>query len=195
MWSVLPECTPMRIAILSFGIWRILKSLIALRKCRDIVHISTACLLPLLIGKPLATMYASPIVSTWKNQIKNNWLYSTPNFFILKHMSENTYFIDIVQLDDVVKEAVKVIEEGHHLHCRAYRAHGCETNNVWEEDGHHVIAAWFHRLPCHQLISDIPGTKEAIPTCLTISFAYTVMRLIQLETPHSYHLPFEKIPW
>lgn len=59
-----PECIPIRIARHSVGMWWILKTLMALRKCRAIVDISRACLLPLLMGTPLATMYASPMVST-----------------------------------------------------------------------------------------------------------------------------------
>lgn len=59
-----PECMPMRIARLLVGMWWILKTLMALRKCKAIVDISKACWMPLLMGRPLATMYASPIVST-----------------------------------------------------------------------------------------------------------------------------------
>jgi hypothetical protein len=39
---------------------------VALRTCRDMVAISATCRVPLQTGSPLATMYASPMVSTWK---------------------------------------------------------------------------------------------------------------------------------
>lgn len=55
-----------------------------------------------------------------------------------------THFVDIVHLDDVVKEAVEVVEERHHLHRRADGAHGGEAHNVREEDGHHVVALRLH---------------------------------------------------
>lgn len=60
----------MRIERLSVGMWRILKTLMDIKKCRAIVDISKACLLPLLMGTPLATMYASPMVSTLSKRIK-----------------------------------------------------------------------------------------------------------------------------
>lgn len=69
-YSFLPEWIPMRIARLSVGMWRILKTLMDIKKCRAIVDISKACLLPLLMGTPLATMYASPMVSTLSKRIK-----------------------------------------------------------------------------------------------------------------------------
>lgn len=72
----------------------------------------------------------------------------------------STYFVDIVHLDDVIKEAVEVIEEVYHLHSGADGAHGGEANDIREEDGHYVVATWLHCLPCHQLICNVPLTNE-----------------------------------
>lgn len=55
-----------------------------------------------------------------------------------------TYFVDIVHLDDVVKEAVEIVEERHHLHRRTDRTHGGEAHDVREEDGHHFVATWLY---------------------------------------------------
>lgn len=46
------------------------------------------------------------------------------------------YLVDVVLLDNVVEEAVEVVEERHHLHRGADGAHGGEAHNVREEDGH-----------------------------------------------------------
>lgn len=54
------------------------------------------------------------------------------------------HFVDVIHLDDVVKEAVEVVEERYHLHRRADGAHGGEAHNIREEDRHHVVALWLH---------------------------------------------------
>lgn len=77
-------------------------------------------------------------------------------------MTAVTYFVDIVHLDDVIKEAVEVIEECDDLHRRADGAHGGEAHNVREEDGHNVVALWLHRFSCHQLICNVPTTNETL---------------------------------
>lgn len=63
---LLPECTPMRIHM---GIpgrccnWNVpMKD----RMSSAMQQMSFACLFPLRLGRPDTTMYASPIVSTWK---------------------------------------------------------------------------------------------------------------------------------
>lgn len=55
-----------------------------------------------------------------------------------------TYFVDVIQLDDVIEEAVEVVKERYNLHRRTHRTHGGETHNVREEDGHQVVTTWFH---------------------------------------------------
>lgn len=72
-----------------------------------------------------------------------------------------THFVDVVHLDHVVKEAVEVVEEGHHLHRRADGAHGREAHDVGEEDGHRLIALRLHGRPRHQLIGDVPASDES----------------------------------
>lgn len=72
-----------------------------------------------------------------------------------------THFIDVVHLDDVVEEAVEVVEERHHFHRRADGAHGREAHDVGEEDGHRLVALRLHGHPRHQLIRDVPATDEA----------------------------------
>lgn len=47
------------------GIWRMRKEPTALRMSSDMLAISAACRCPFLCGSPEATIYASPIVSTW----------------------------------------------------------------------------------------------------------------------------------
>ena len=61
-----PVCIPILSFNWSLGLWRILKDKTALRRAIDIRAISRACRFPFLCGKPETTMYASPIVSTWK---------------------------------------------------------------------------------------------------------------------------------
>ena len=60
-----PEWMPMRSRSGTSGMCRILNSAHLLRMSKAIVLISPACRLPLRIGNPLHTMYASPIVSTF----------------------------------------------------------------------------------------------------------------------------------
>lgn len=55
-----------------------------------------------------------------------------------------THLVDVVHLDDVVEQAVEVVEERHHLHRRADGAHGREADDVREEDGHDVVALRLH---------------------------------------------------
>ncbi len=69
--TCIPELIPIRKANFSLGRCLILNLLMADRKWSAIVEISSAWLVPLLIGSPLATIYASPIVSTYqRNNIK-----------------------------------------------------------------------------------------------------------------------------
>jgi len=63
--SMEPEWMPMRSRSGMSGMCRILNSPHLLSMSSAIVLISPACRLPLRIGSPLLTMYASPIVSTW----------------------------------------------------------------------------------------------------------------------------------
>lgn len=67
-----------------------------------------------------------------------------------------TYFVDIMQLDDVIEQIVEVVEERDHLHGRADGAHGGEAHYIREKDGHHFVALRLHRLPRHQLFCNIP---------------------------------------
>lgn len=62
--KIVPECIPIRIFSLSHGICLIWNFPTFLSKCKAIDAISPACLFPFLSGSPLATMYASPMVST-----------------------------------------------------------------------------------------------------------------------------------
>lgn len=68
----LPECTPMRINRGIPGMCCNSKVPKNERMSRAMWAMSTACLLPLRLGKPDATMYASPIVSTWETRM-NEW--------------------------------------------------------------------------------------------------------------------------
>lgn len=79
---------------------------------------------------------------------------------IFKQTLNTSYLVDIIQLYDIIKQTVEVIEERYHLHCWADRTHGGKSHNVWEEDGHHVIALGLHRLPCHQLICNVSTTNQ-----------------------------------
>lgn len=54
------------------------------------------------------------------------------------------HLVNVVHLDDVVKEAVEVVEERYHLHRRADGAHGGEAHNIREEDRHYVVALRLH---------------------------------------------------
>lgn len=68
--------------------------------------------------------------------------------------SKITDLVHIIHLDDVIKQAVEVIQEGHHLHGGTDRAHGGEAHNVREEDRYHVVALRLNWLPRHQLVCD-----------------------------------------
>lgn len=59
------------------------------------------------------------------------------------------YLIYIIEFDDLIKQAVKVIEERHYFQGWANWTHGGEAHNVREENGHHVITHGLHCLSCH----------------------------------------------
>jgi len=61
-----PVCIPIRSLSVSLGRWRILKRDTWSSRSRAILQISTMCRPSLGFGSPLTTMYASPTVSTWK---------------------------------------------------------------------------------------------------------------------------------
>lgn len=69
------------------------------------------------------------------------------------------YLVDIVELDDLIKETVEVIEDGDHLQGRANGAHGGEAHDVREKDCHHVITLRLHRLPSHQMVRYVPVSQ------------------------------------
>lgn len=50
-------------------------------------------------------------------------------------MTSRAHLVHVIHPDDVVKQAVEVVEEGHHLQRRADGAHGGEAHDVREEDG------------------------------------------------------------
>lgn len=60
-----PVWMPALSCSLWLGMWGMETCLTAATRSRDILAISSACLSPFLSGRPLTTMYASPIVSTW----------------------------------------------------------------------------------------------------------------------------------
>lgn len=65
-----PVCMPIRSRSLSWGLCRILKLVnTALRRSKAMLATSSTWRPPFLVGRPLTTMYASPIVSTYKEQI------------------------------------------------------------------------------------------------------------------------------
>lgn len=72
-YTCIPELIPIRRASFSLGRCLILNLLRAERKWSAIVEISSAWRLPLLIGSPLATIYASPMVSTYQKKSKCKW--------------------------------------------------------------------------------------------------------------------------
>lgn len=65
-----PVWRPIRSLSFSSGMCPIWKWMVALRKCKDIMAISSTCWAPLRIGSPLATIYASPMVSTLRQHNK-----------------------------------------------------------------------------------------------------------------------------
>lgn len=60
-----PVWMPARSCSLWSGMWGMETCLTAATRSSAILAISSACLSPFLSGRPLTTMYASPIVSTW----------------------------------------------------------------------------------------------------------------------------------
>ena len=50
-----------------------------------------------------------------------------------------SYLIDVVSVDDVVKQHVKVIEKVNDLHGGALGGYSCETDDVGEVDGNVVV--------------------------------------------------------
>ena len=79
---------------------------------------------------------------------------------IWQYVARITHFVDVVLLDDVIEEAVELVEQRHHLHGRADGAHGGEAHNVREEDSHVVVGTRLYRLPGHQLVRDVPADKR-----------------------------------
>lgn len=84
-------------------------------KSRAMVAISTACLSPFLTGNPLATMYESLMVSTYK---------FVRGAFLARHQSVTQqkdqkfltlHLVNVVAIDPGVKHLVQGIEERHHL--------------------------------------------------------------------------------
>lgn len=71
------------------------------------------------------------------------------------------HLVHVVHPNDVVKQAVEVVEERHHLQRRADGTHGGEAHDVREEDGDEVVALRLHRFSRHQLICDVPTGREA----------------------------------
>ncbi|KAF4080699.1 hypothetical protein AMELA_G00174300, partial [Ameiurus melas] len=72
---------------------------------------STACRFPFRRGKPDATIYASPIVSTSRKRD------------------------DVMAVEDAVEVFVHVVEHVHHLHGRAVVAEGGEAHDIAEVNG------------------------------------------------------------
>lgn len=71
------------------------------------------------------------------------------------------HLVHVIDLDDVIKEAVEVVEEGDHLHRGADGAHGGEAHDIREEDRHYIVALRFHWFPCHELIRNVAKVKKS----------------------------------
>lgn len=76
-------------------------------------------------------------------------------------IGSEAHLVHVVHPNDVIKQAVEVIEERHHLQCRADGTHGGEAHDVREEDGDYVVALGLYRFPRHQLFCDVPTENEA----------------------------------
>lgn len=59
------------------------------------------------------------------------------------------YLINIIEFDDLIKQAVEVIEECHYFQGWADWTHGSEAHNIREENGHQVITCGLHWLSWH----------------------------------------------
>lgn len=72
------------------------------------------------------------------------------------------HLVHVIHLDDVIKEAVEVIEEGDHLHRGADGAHGGEAHDIREEDCHDIVALRLHWFPRHELIRNVTKEKKTV---------------------------------
>ena len=66
-----PVCIPTRSLRVSSGRWRMVKCDTWSRRLRAMLQISKMCLPAFGSGNPLTTMYASPMVSTWRHIVRH----------------------------------------------------------------------------------------------------------------------------
>ena len=141
---------PIRSLSIVSGLCGIANSVTAFRRSRAMLAISTTCLLPLRTGRPLTTIYASPIVSTLGNKTS----------IYLTHTQTNKYLVNIVFADDVVTLSVQSIEQLYNLYWRDLRTYCSEADNIGEVDGDSVKNFCFNVLPCFQVISNAPKRRQ-----------------------------------
>lgn len=102
-------------------------------------QMSTACLFPFRRGKPDATMYASPMVSTFGDGEREmtDYLVISPYIVQITYICVCVcvYLIDVMAVEDAVEVFIHVVEHVHHLHWCAVVAEGSEAHNIAEVDG------------------------------------------------------------